>query len=180
MEVRYGYPATNIWSPEKVSETTLSPDSLAAGNQVLKAENSAAEPTPVQANVDPPPAVAESSPTSNVSVKPSIEEKLGLPLANKLRTAFRNKAGIPDELEKALLKYDKDGSGELSVDELKKFVRIQLRIGPGEISAADMASFVDALDENKSSQLSIREIQDFLNAGEPQAEKPQQSLPTPS
>lgn len=61
-------------------------------------------------------------------------------------------------------RFDRDGSGELDEDELRRALRRTLRIPPNSISDAEIAHLCSVLDADKSGQISIHELVSFLEA----------------
>lgn len=62
-------------------------------------------------------------------------------------------------------RYDRDGSGELDFDELRRLVRGGLRVPPEELEEEDIFILMTALDADGSGALSTVELMDFFERG---------------
>merc|ERR1719162_108883 len=61
-------------------------------------------------------------------------------------------------------RFDRDGTGNLDEDEVRRALRRACRIPPSVVSDAEIGSLCGLLDEDNSGSVSIREIIDFLCA----------------
>jgi len=68
------------------------------------------------------------------------------------------------QLDVVFTRYDTDGSGELSEDELRSTLRRALKIPPEVITDAEVSGLCATFDADDSGAVSIAEIIDFLNA----------------
>eukprot|EP00929_Paragymnodinium_shiwhaense_P006567 TRINITY_DN11020_c0_g1_i1.p1 TRINITY_DN11020_c0_g1~~TRINITY_DN11020_c0_g1_i1.p1 ORF type:complete len:609 (-),score=131.88 TRINITY_DN11020_c0_g1_i1:623-2449(-) len=84
-------------------------------------------------------------------------------LVRRLQQLFKA-ATYGTSLVKFLRKFDKDRSGTLGMEELRKIVRQQLRIKPEALSDEDIGVLASAL-ENGSGELSIEDLAEFIEQG---------------
>jgi len=90
----------------------------------------------------------------------TLKEDLCRRLQSQLKSATM---GI--SLQKFFRKFDKDRSGTLNTDELRRLIRIELRITPATMSDKDVETLVAALDDDGGGQLSVDELVDFIERG---------------
>jgi len=81
-------------------------------------------------------------------------------LLSRLRTATTGMC-----LQKFFQKFDKDRSGSFEFDELKRLVRVELRIRPEVVTDKDLQVLMQALDDDNSGSLAIDELVDFIENG---------------
>lgn len=79
-----------------------------------------------------------------------------------MAAAYTGHAGR--QLDVLFARFDKDGSGELDEDELRRALRRTLRIPPSAVSDAEIAHLVSVLDADQSGSVSIAELVKFLGA----------------
>jgi len=103
----------------------------------------------------PPPTVLE----------PEVAEKLR---AKIKAAAYTGHSGR--QLDVIFGRFDKDGSGQLDVDEVRRALRRTLRIAPAVISDAEITKLCNTLDSDKSGSVSVSELVDFIGA-EPEVSK---------
>lgn len=107
------------------------------------------------------------------------QRKIGEDIARHLRSqlGFSSLAagGLP--LQKFLRRYDKDKSGSLCVEEIRRLVRVEHQILPAAVSDDDLDMFLEALaaalDVDGTGRLAIDRVATFL-------ERPSISAPGPS
>jgi Ca2+-binding EF-hand superfamily protein len=74
------------------------------------------------------------------------------------------------QLDVILARFDKDGSGTLTQEELKQALRRTLKIPPSLVPDADIAALCSKLDSDKSGSVSISELIEFVGS-EPEGRK---------
>jgi Ca2+-binding EF-hand superfamily protein len=84
-------------------------------------------------------------------------------LRSKIKAAAYTGTGGRN-LSTLFLRFDRDKSGLLDEDEVRRAFRRACRIPPSAVSDAEIASLCNLLDEDKSGSISISEIIDFLCA----------------
>lgn len=90
--------------------------------------------------------------------------KIDTHFSNRLRTMLDpSLSGIT--VERMLKKFDRDGDGALSKREIKRLLRVQLKISEQDFSDAQIGDLVFALDDDGSQTVSINELVDFLHKG---------------
>jgi len=87
-------------------------------------------------------------------------EEVSKRLQEELKKATRN-----NPLDKLIEKYDKDQSGSLNAEELRRVLRVELKIPSSIISDEDMGALIMALDDDGTGNLSGDELQDFVERG---------------
>lgn len=71
----------------------------------------------------------------------------------------RSKAELKAEIKKKFAKYDKDGSGKLTLDELRNMV--------GELEfAGDLQKYLEKVDTDKDGKVSLEEFLKFMSRSE--------------
>mmetsp|Transcript_164910 Transcript_164910/g.316655 ORF Transcript_164910/g.316655 Transcript_164910/m.316655 type:complete len:568 (-) Transcript_164910:104-1807(-) len=90
----------------------------------------------------------------------TIDEDLSRRLQVQLKGATLNKS-----LEAILKKYGKDRSGRLTYEELRRLIRLELRLPDRVLSDRDINALVVAFDDDGSGTLSIAELIDFVEEG---------------
>jgi len=68
------------------------------------------------------------------------------------------------QLDVLFNRFDRDGSGELDEDEVRRALRRTLRIPPSSVTDAEISALCTTLDADHSGTVSIRELLDFLSA----------------
>lgn len=68
------------------------------------------------------------------------------------------------QLDVLFARFDKNGSGDLDVDELRRALRRTLKIPPSSVPDAEIAHLYSVLDDDNSGSVSIAEIVKFLGA----------------
>eukprot|EP00929_Paragymnodinium_shiwhaense_P002096 TRINITY_DN102293_c0_g1_i1.p1 TRINITY_DN102293_c0_g1~~TRINITY_DN102293_c0_g1_i1.p1 ORF type:complete len:488 (+),score=124.04 TRINITY_DN102293_c0_g1_i1:54-1517(+) len=105
----------------------------------------------------------QTTPGGPIAKKPSnwhMKEESAKRIQTQLKNAMMHKSS-----EKIFKKFDKDKSGLLSADELKKMIRMELRLPETAVSDRDIEHLVSALDDDDSGSLSIAELSDFIEYG---------------
>lgn len=87
-------------------------------------------------------------------------EEVSRRIQQELQRATRN-----NPLDKIIEKYDKDQSGSLNAEELRRVLRVELKIPSAVISDDDMGALIMALDDDGTGNLSSEELQDFVERG---------------
>eukprot|EP00929_Paragymnodinium_shiwhaense_P065077 TRINITY_DN32666_c0_g3_i1.p1 TRINITY_DN32666_c0_g3~~TRINITY_DN32666_c0_g3_i1.p1 ORF type:complete len:3829 (+),score=804.70 TRINITY_DN32666_c0_g3_i1:173-11659(+) len=90
-----------------------------------------------------------------------LDDAVVVRLVRNLRAAVKRAGG----LQKVVMKIDKDGSGTLSPNEFRGLLRKELRIPPAQLSDQDIDALVAALDDDGHGELSVEEIDDFIQRG---------------
>ena len=90
-----------------------------------------------------------------------IDERVGKRVRGKLLKAC--KGTTPSILFK---RWDLDGEGTLDDVELRRLIRLGLKIRPEVLPDADIQVLVDALDDDGSGAISIEELADFVENGD--------------
>lgn len=85
-------------------------------------------------------------------------------VARRLQLQLKG-ATLHRSLESILRKFDKDKSGSLSGEELRRLIRLELRLPDTTLSDKDINALVLALDDDGSRTLSISELVDFVEFG---------------
>lgn len=96
----------------------------------------------------------------------SINEKYAGALG-KLRSKLKGASYVGQagrQLDVVFARFDRDRSGELDEDEIKRAFRRTMKVPPSILSDADIHSLCSMLDLDKSGSVSIREIADFLES----------------
>mmetsp|Transcript_29142 Transcript_29142/g.53175 ORF Transcript_29142/g.53175 Transcript_29142/m.53175 type:complete len:756 (-) Transcript_29142:62-2329(-) len=88
------------------------------------------------------------------------QSTLGRVRAKIKAAAYTGKSGR--QLDVLFTRMDRDRSGQLDEDEIRRMLRRVLRIPPTVISDPEISAFCVALDSDHSGTLSIKEIMDFL------------------
>ncbi|CAE8679165.1 unnamed protein product, partial [Polarella glacialis] len=68
------------------------------------------------------------------------------------------------QLDTLFSRFDRDNSGQLDEDEVRKALRRTLRIPPSAVTDAEIATLCGHLDADKSGEVSIQELVSFLSA----------------
>lgn len=84
-------------------------------------------------------------------------------LRTKIKAAAYTGAGGRN-IATLFTRFDRDGSGQLDEDEVRRAFRRACRIPPSAVTDAEIASLCGLLDEDKSGSVDISEIIDFLCA----------------
>lgn len=92
--------------------------------------------------------------------KPSINPEVAKRVQMQLKTATYGTSAI-----RMLRKYDKDRSGSFEPEEIKRLIRVDLRIPPTNISDKDIDALVHALDPDGGGDVSIEEMAEFVERG---------------
>ena len=104
---------------------------------------------------------ATSAKRATQRLRRTVKKPLDMKTQDKLRKALRAKCGSrPDE--RFFRKYDRDRSGELSVQEVEEMFRTGLKITKREASPADVRALVAAMDADGSGTLSLAELAAFV------------------
>mmetsp|Transcript_72478 Transcript_72478/g.136894 ORF Transcript_72478/g.136894 Transcript_72478/m.136894 type:complete len:650 (+) Transcript_72478:99-2048(+) len=69
-------------------------------------------------------------------------------------------------IDTVFTRFDRDGSGELDIEEVRRSFRRTCRIPPSLVSDADIAALCTSLDHDKSGSVSISEIVELLTSDE--------------
>ena len=70
-----------------------------------------------------------------------------------------------DDVREGLKAFDKSGDGQLDGDELKRMIRVDLRITDADLKDSDVAAFLRVVDEDGSGFVSVDELADFVVHG---------------
>jgi len=125
-------------------------------NDVSKVPTPTASPTSARV---PPPAAQPTPRKRGSPLKPEVLDKL----RSKIKAAsYTGTSGR--QLEVALARFDRDGSGQLDDDEVHRALRRTLRIPKSVISDADISSLCATLDADNSGLISVDEIIAFVGA----------------
>ena len=104
---------------------------------------------------------ATSAKRATQRLRRTVKKPLDMKTQDKLRKALKAKCGSrPDE--RFFRKYDRDRSGELSVQEVEEMFRTGLKITKREASPADVRALVAAMDADGSGTLSLAELAAFV------------------
>ena len=104
---------------------------------------------------------ATSAKRATQRLRRTVKKPLDMKTQDKLRKALRAKCGSrPDE--RFFRKYDRDRSGELSVQEVEEMCRTGLKITKREASPADVRALVAAMDADGSGTLALAELAAFV------------------
>jgi len=104
---------------------------------------------------------ATSAKRATQRLRRTVKKPLDMKTQDKLRKALRAKCG-PRPDERFFRKYDRDRSGELSVQEVEEMFRTGLKITKREASPADVRALVAAMDADGSGTLSLAELAAFV------------------
>jgi len=96
---------------------------------------------------------------SRVTLEPAAVAKLRATIKG---AAYTGHAGR--QLDVLFARFDRDGSGHLDEDEVRRALRRTLRIPPSTISDPEISAMCTMLDADDSGSVSITEIVAFLNA----------------
>jgi Ca2+-binding EF-hand superfamily protein len=95
--------------------------------------------------------------------KPLEESTLNQLRLKVKSAAYTSHAGM--ELDMIFRRFDKDGSGQLDIDEVRQALRRSLKVPPSLISDLQIKSLCKQLDADQSGAVSVEEIVDFLAGG---------------
>lgn len=130
-------------------------DFVGVDPEVSKRTGKSLSALPVARKPPPPPTVLE----------PEVAERLR---AKIKAAAYTGHSGR--QLDVIFSRFDKDGSGQLEVDEVRKALRRTLRIAPLVITDAEISKLCATLDTDHSGSVSIKELMDFVGV-EPEVSK---------
>jgi len=68
------------------------------------------------------------------------------------------------KLDVVFARADRDGSGELDEDEVRRVIRCTLKLSPSVVSDCEISALCETLDTDKSGAVTIKELVAFLNA----------------
>lgn len=112
-----------------------------------------------------PPATKALAPVLSAKQE-KMQKKLGGELVTKIQNLLKFHVSQPGvTFQKLFDKYDKDKSGKMNGAELKKLMRLELKIPVTTLSDKEIDAFVSALDDDGSGDLDAVEIEDFIDHG---------------
>jgi len=93
-----------------------------------------------------------------------MDEDMAKRIQTSLQAAFKKDTLIHSTRNVAAFfkKYDKDKNDRLSTEELKKLLRVELRMSEETLTDKDVESLLAALDDDNDGSLSIDELVDFI------------------
>jgi len=103
-------------------------------------------------------------PAARVRKKQPRGRALGEDVAKRLQSQLKFAMGATHP-QKLFRRFDKDRSGTLNAEELKRLIRVELRVPPERLGDADIGALVLALDDDGGGDLSIDELVDFVERG---------------
>eukprot|EP00933_Yihiella_yeosuensis_P061091 TRINITY_DN6391_c0_g1_i1.p1 TRINITY_DN6391_c0_g1~~TRINITY_DN6391_c0_g1_i1.p1 ORF type:complete len:785 (-),score=139.13 TRINITY_DN6391_c0_g1_i1:163-2517(-) len=110
-------------------------------------------------------------PNTSTTVKTPRIRRFAHPLAPEVQDKIRSKIKAAaytgtsgKQLEVLFSRFDKDGTGEIDDDGLRRALRRVLRIPPSAISDQEIVSFCALLDNDNSGTVSVDEIVKFVGA----------------
>eukprot|EP00927_Polykrikos_kofoidii_P076857 TRINITY_DN73881_c0_g1_i1.p1 TRINITY_DN73881_c0_g1~~TRINITY_DN73881_c0_g1_i1.p1 ORF type:complete len:754 (-),score=124.73 TRINITY_DN73881_c0_g1_i1:79-2340(-) len=128
--------------------------------------NTQPQPQVVVAAQTPPRSGGEGAPGSaSIPTVKRRQARISDQLARRLQSQLKHAAQTSGGFQKILRKYDKDRNGTLTAEELKRLVRVELRVTQDSISNRDIDTLVAALDDDSTGTLSADEIVDFIERG---------------
>ncbi|KAH8044584.1 hypothetical protein JL721_12794 [Aureococcus anophagefferens] len=92
-------------------------------------------------------------------LRPDFDAAVMKKLQMRLKEACR---GF-DDVREGLKAFDKSGDGQLDGDELKRMIRVDLRITDADLKDSDVAAFLRVVDEDGSGFVSVDELADFVS-----------------